>query len=172
MLAGGNIDKSTSILLLVPPPELHLLIGPVNTLYKELCIIWTPCKERIKRLLIKREKYHGGSFNGNDCRKLLKNIDILKGIATSPSTEVKGFIDAFMAFDEVVTLRQRPFCELLRKNKPKVHAIFFHVSEFCNLKKMGLSPWKEQTSESAQHDFKNVWQCFNVCNTNHPEYTY
>ena len=30
------IDESTLVLRLVPPPELHLLIGPVNTIYVEL----------------------------------------------------------------------------------------------------------------------------------------
>ena len=32
---------------------------------------------------------------------------------------------------------------------PKVHAVFFHVQEFCELTKMGLGPWSEQTSESV-----------------------
>ena len=45
------------ILLLVPPPKLHLLIGPV-----------------------KREEFHGGSFNGNDSRKLLKKCCLFRGI--------------------------------------------------------------------------------------------
>ena len=30
MFAGGKIDESAPTLLLVPTPELHLLIGPVN----------------------------------------------------------------------------------------------------------------------------------------------
>ena len=33
---SDNIDESTLVLRLVPPPELHLLIGPVNTIYDEL----------------------------------------------------------------------------------------------------------------------------------------
>ena len=36
MFAGGTIDESTPIILLIPPPELHLLIGPVNMMYDEL----------------------------------------------------------------------------------------------------------------------------------------
>ena len=70
VFAGGNIDPSTLIILLVPPPELHLLLGPVNTLYNVLFNVWAPYEEWIKRLNIKREEYHGGSFNGIDSRKI------------------------------------------------------------------------------------------------------
>ena len=41
MFASSNIiDESTPIICALPPPELHLLIGPVNTLYKELSRRW------------------------------------------------------------------------------------------------------------------------------------
>ena len=62
-----------------------------------------PCEEWIRRLHIKREEYHGGSFNGNDCHKLLKNTNILEQIAPSPSVKVKACVDAFKAFNGVVT---------------------------------------------------------------------
>ena len=32
---SGSVDEATLIVLLVPPPELHLLIGPLNTMYGE-----------------------------------------------------------------------------------------------------------------------------------------
>ena len=76
-------DPSTLIILLVPPPELHLLLGPVNKLYDGLFKVWIPYKKCIKRLNIKREEYHGGSFNGNGSRKFFKNIAILKEISPS-----------------------------------------------------------------------------------------
>ena len=52
--------------------------GPVNTLYEELNKVWVGCEDWIKKLNIKREEYHGGSFNGNDSRKLLKNINLFE----------------------------------------------------------------------------------------------
>ena len=58
IFSGGNIDPSTLIILLVPPPELHLLLGPVNTLYDALSKVWAACVECINRLCIKREEYH------------------------------------------------------------------------------------------------------------------
>ena len=186
MFAGGNIDEETPIFLLVPPPELHLLMGPVNKMYDELSKVWTACEEWIQRLHIKKEEYHGGTFNGNDCRKLLKHVSILKEIAPTPSLKVTKFIDAFEAFNNVVTACYGKTLAPDYKHKinafrgaykrlqisvtPKVHAVFFHISEFCDVVKMGLSPWSEQTAESLHHDFKGMWNSFKVRDTNHPEY--
>ena len=53
---------------------------------------------------------------------------------------------------------------------PKVHAAFFHVGEFCELMKMGISPWNKQMCESLHHDFNTVWENFKVRDTKHPSY--
>ena len=45
---------------------------------------------------------------------------------------------------------------------PKVHAVMYHVEEFCNLSGRGLGPWSEQAGESVHHDFKNTWSRFMV----------
>ena len=69
MFASSDIfDESTPIICVLPPPELHVLIGPVNTLYEELSSRWDGIEEWINKLNVKREEYHGGSFNGNDSR--------------------------------------------------------------------------------------------------------
>ena len=54
---------------------------------------------------------------------------------------------------------------------PKVHAVFYHIIEFCQLMKKGLSPWSEQTLESVHQDFNKVWENYKVRNTEHPEYS-
>ena len=41
---------------------------------------------------------------------------------------------------------------------PKLHAVMFHVAEFCLMMGQGLGPWIEQTEESVHHDFKETWQ--------------
>ena len=56
MFSGSNIDESTLAILLVPPPELHLLLGPVNTLYAELTKEWPQAEEWSTKLNIKREE--------------------------------------------------------------------------------------------------------------------
>ena len=87
MFVGGTVDESAPIILLVPPPALHLLMGPVNTLYVQLLKISPDCGKWSQQLHLKREDYHGGLFNGNNCRKLLKNLSILEGIAPPKALE-------------------------------------------------------------------------------------
>ena len=53
---------------------------------------------------------------------------------------------------------------------PKVHAVIFHVPEFCTQKSMGLGPWSEQTSESIHHDFKLTWINYLIKDLEHPRY--
>ena len=48
--SAGTIDEPTLIILLVHPPELHLLLGPVNTLYDALSKLWLPCEQWIQKL--------------------------------------------------------------------------------------------------------------------------
>lgn len=187
MFADNNkIDENTLIILLVPPPELHLMLGPVNTMYDELVKVWPNAEEWSKRLHIKREQYHGGQFNGNDSRKLLKNLSVLKEIAPTPSLKVQNVIKAFDAFNDVVgacygknlqkgyeskiKLFQQAYQKLQINVTPKVHAVFYHIPEFCKIVKMGLSPWSEQATESLHHDFSKMWDNFKVRDLDNPKY--
>ena len=74
-LVTGN--RETPIILVVPPPELHLLIGPVNTLYDALNKVWSESESWLSKCNVKKTEYQGGSFAGNDSRKLLKHCDDL-----------------------------------------------------------------------------------------------
>ena len=39
-IISDNLDDDTPVIKILPPPELHLLIGPVNTLYTGLEMVW------------------------------------------------------------------------------------------------------------------------------------
>lgn len=43
---------------------------------------------------------------------------------------------------------------------PKVHAVFFHITEFCRMTSLG--PRSEQAGESVHHDFKQIWKNYRV----------
>ena len=142
------------------------MLGPVNHLYDEMSKVWPGSEAWLKACFVKKEEYHGGAFEGNDCRKLLKNIDSLREICPEKHQD---FVRTYSNFNDVVTSCygtnlhknfkhniakfKREYLKLNISVTPKVHAVFYHVVEFCDWKKMGLGPWSEQTSESLHHEF-------------------
>ena len=163
-----------------PPPELHLMIGVVNTLFKELLKNWDNAQLWLELCHIEREFYHGGSFTGNSAKKLLKNISKLEEIAEGVSM-CYPFIDAFKCFNKVVDscfgmkldddyennieAFRLAFQRLGIRITPKVHIVFFHVIEFCNKFIKGLGYFSEQASESVHYDFNACWEKFKVHST-------
>ena len=69
-----NLEDSTPVVEVIPPPELHLLIGLVNTLYYELEQVWPKCQDWIKGSNVKNTDYHGGCLDESDSRVLLKML--------------------------------------------------------------------------------------------------
>ena len=179
-----GFDESTDVLSVIPPPELHLLIGPVNTLYNELSRIWDGSESWIKACNVKRTEYHGGSFAGNDSRMLLKNVAKLKNLCPEYCTP---FVQAFEAFNSVVSscygktllpdyvtnleYFKEKYLALSINVTPKIHAVMYHVEEFCSQTGMGLGPWSEQTSEALHHDFNRMWENFKIKDMDHPSYS-
>ena len=156
---------------------------PVNTLYDALNKEWPESESWLKICNVKKTEYHGGSFAGNESRKLLKRCKYLN---ESCPSELQSYVQTFKAFDEVVDACYSRELKSNYKDKigefkknylnlgvnvtPKVHAVMYHVEEFCEIKGMGLSPWSEQTCESLHHDFNQVWQNYKVKNRDHEEY--
>ena len=62
-----DCDEDTEIIDLIPPPELHLLIGIVNRLYENMLVQFKEeGEEWVKHCYVSREVYFGSSsFNGN-----------------------------------------------------------------------------------------------------------
>ena len=178
-----NVDTSMPVLDIVPPPELHLMLGPVNHMYDELNKVWLKSEDWLKSCYVKKSDYHGGKFEGNECRKLLKNIDSLENLCPEIN---KNFVAAFSDFNDVVSscygsdLKSNykrtiakfraSFLKLNISVTPKVHAVFYHIEEFCALKGMGLGPFSEQTSESIHHEFTKLWENYLIKDLSHPLY--
>jgi hypothetical protein len=175
-------DNSWSILEFIPPPELHLMLGVVNRIFDELDKIWGENRafKFAAEQNITRVGYRGGSMEGNQCKMLLNKLSLLEEVLPP---QLLKFVNALKAFNLV---RNACFGEQLSPNfmtlvqefkgtylalgiavTPKVHAIFDHVPEFCNLKKVGLGMFSEQASESVHADFKHTWQRFAVPLTHH-----
>lgn len=96
-----NHTSSNSLLEIIPPPELHLLLGPFNTMYKGLNSVWEDSVNWLKACSVEREALHGGSFNGNSCMKLLNNVDLL---ASMCPMEALKYVAAFRSFHKVTLI--------------------------------------------------------------------
>ena len=73
-LVNDDEDDNTPVIEIIPPPELHLMTGPVNTMLSGMEKV---CPEEVDEWLkscnVKKTDYHGGQLTGNDSRKLLRN---------------------------------------------------------------------------------------------------
>jgi hypothetical protein len=52
----------------------------------------------------------------------------------------------------------------------KMHAVFYHIPEFCEKKQCGLGAYSEQASEAVHYDFECVWDNFKIKSFNHPHF--
>ena len=89
----------------MPTPELHLLIGPANTLYDGL-EVWLQSEDRLTLCNVKKVEFHGGKFEGSNSRELLKKADQLRGLCP-PNIIAKKFANASKALNDVVAVCYR-----------------------------------------------------------------
>lgn len=75
-------EKDKVYLDIIPPPELHLMLGVVNTLFSHMLKDYeTESLAWAKACYAEREITYGApAFKGNSCKKLLNNVDILRSM--------------------------------------------------------------------------------------------
>ena len=148
----------------------------------EMKKVWGNADDWPRRCNVTQDPQHGGTFNGNACRRLLRKTDILR--AMSPLHCIP-FVEAFKAFNDVVSssfsnalsedfeekikLFKTLYLDLAINVTPKVHCVLFHITEFCKDKKRGLGMYSEQASESVHANFSVTWKRFKVSET-HKDY--
>lgn len=172
------------VLIVMPPPELHLLLGVVNTVFEGLVRVWG-LENAISWAVavgVSRESYHGNTFEGGPCRTLIKPKNIAKLQAMAPPF-IQPVCDALLAFDRVVTecfgmkydssVDHAALCEDFKQKyleagsdlcrvTPKVHCVFHHVSEFIALEKDSLGRFGEQAIEASHQKWQQTWSRFEV----------
>ena len=183
-LVHQTTDNTALTLDLVPPMELHLMLGIVNNLYDHLDkqLIENHCSitanDWSDTLGLKRLHYHGGQFNGNQCKTLLSNTRTLEEILHKAGAYSirKPVLQVLEQFNKVrkscfgrklnadyhvqIEIFSDLYLALGKSVTPKVHAIFLHIPQFLeqnkNLQK-GLGYWSEQASETVHSDFDSLW---------------
>lgn len=172
-------EPNLEVIDILPPPELHFMMGPVNMIYKALEKEWPGVVSWVDACHVKRDPIHGGTFSGNGCKVLLSNIDRLRAIFL---LYCLPFVKALEAFSSVIdacfskTLKpnflkwindfKKYFLDLHINITPKVHAVFFHVPDFCQRHQSGLSYFSEQACESVHADFLKTWNRYKVLESN------
>lgn len=170
-------NEKTKILDIITPPELHLMIGTVNTIVNKMEEEFeSDTKAWIKKLCIHREVIHeGAGFNGNSCKTILDNINHLR---SSSNLGIVKYVDVLHKFSKVVkscfskelTPEFKSSIEEFKNSylsldinvTPKVHAVFFHVVDFCSQNNIGLGFHSEQAFETVHYDFKQTWSRYKV----------
>ncbi len=181
-------EDSSKFLDLIPPPELHLLIGVVNHLFSGMKKLWPQASDWPHFLHIFPEVYHGGqSFNGPACHKLLQNVDKLEQLVQVQNQfQVQTWVSAFRDFQAVVhgmfgMHLSDNYVDLILKFKasckdlpititPKIHIVFHHVVQFIQKSNKSLGHFSEQAAESLHHDFSLHWNGRFKRNQDHPDY--
>ncbi|KAJ8672281.1 hypothetical protein QAD02_003540 [Eretmocerus hayati] len=74
-------EDETEVIARIPPPELHIMLGAFDTLYKNMLLMFPgESIQWAKDCHVMRQVTHGGepAFAGNACRKLLNNVGLLR----------------------------------------------------------------------------------------------
>ena len=179
IIFDSDDDSSTPVLVKCPPPALHLKLG-LNTLLMDLYKVWPQILDWLSSKHIILEPYHGGrTLEGNNCSKVLKNLDSLEEkIPTSFTT----FMATLRAFRDVVNSTFgfcldpsykdvcSKFSSIYRKLQEefnlsmtnKIHIIVAHVAEFCELVGRGLGEFSEQETENSHSAFDSLLDRYRV----------
>lgn len=167
-------DPETLIQHLVPPPELHILIGFVSLITTALMDLMPEFDEWLKHRNILQRGYQGRGFDGNNSNSILKNLDELEntvnssckhlyplvqtlkdfraikescfGKDLSPGFE-KLFVqirNSFMSAQEVAMMYGKKISLTW-----KVHILLCHVEPFLAYHRCGLGRFAEQTGEDS-----------------------
>lgn len=182
----SDLPDETWALDVVAPMELHFHIGIVNLLcdlLKKIFLDFKGCTITLATwagpLGLERSAHYGGQFDGNQCRKLLENVDRLQDIIKQSGSllfnKCAPVLEAFYAFNAVrkacfgvdlapdyhrhIQNFAQAFQKLERNVTPKAHGILVHVAQFLERqnRNKGLGFWSEQASESVHKDFDSLW---------------
>lgn len=179
----GSHDPSTDVLSIVPPPALHIKLGIVNKLYAELLSLFPHLDEWPEALYIHREQYHGETFEGNECNRLLKNLDMLERMLPGHLmpfhacfVALRDAMDACFgysldpSYESKLTKFKETYQALDISTTTKVHIMFCHVAEFIGKSQKPLGHFCEQVVEQCHSKFDRLFNSYRIKDINHPNY--
>jgi len=150
--------------------------GIVKHIYENMVKEWPGAEVWLKHINVKQKDYHHGAFVGNDCKKMLKNTDILQKIAEDQNAySAQKYVNAFKCLNDVISSCfgmvldteyehyiaqfKDVYIDLGISITPKVHILVEHVPDFIKKHKRSLGWYSEQAVESIHYDFlRNCWE--------------
>lgn len=170
----------------VAPAPLHLLIGVVNHLMRNLIQRYPEAEEWPRSMGLVRQVQHN-DFNGNDCHRLINSTRKLRMIRKlrSKMKEISLFAEAFECLRDVVhgcfgsnldpsyaediqDFRKAFECLNLSLT-PKLHILTQHLTQYIQRTQCGLSLDSEQALEACHFDFDRVYQKYACRNLENPK---
>jgi hypothetical protein len=175
-------------------PELHEIQGMVNHIFFDGLVPLLGAENAFKwpkKFNLVSKHYHGEKFEGNACRRLLKESDSLtdKDILQDTSIfEVLPFIQTLKSLNKLVDAsfksagvddNWKEYLNEFKKVYPatslshtlKVHVLMEHLEHglhYLNGNSLGL--WSEQAGESVHREFITYWSKYQINNLNSENY--
>ncbi len=145
------LQSSQPILFICPPPPLYITLGVVNLLIQHLFALHHNLATDVTAALgLDRKDYHGKSFEGRQCSKILAHCDYLEDHTPSeclPLINCLRSVGKVMAAtfgedlspnnDDVIKRFGSAFSKVMSsfgiRMTPKVHIVLHHLSHFIRL---------------------------------------
>ena len=202
------ISESSDVKVLdkCPIEELHCMQGFVNHTFEGFVKVFrkdddeddTKALQQAlqfpKIINCKAKDYHGKIFEGNACRKMLKEADAMldkRVLGSVDPLKVLPYVNAFKAMDKLVTacfgmkvIKEDEAMKLLKDVITtymgldltvtlKMHVIFFHLLQCLPnpaLQSRGLGLVSGQAGESIHKEFKIFWDKYKINDLENEKY--
>ena len=187
-------DDFTTVLEKCPIDELHVLEGITNHIFFDGLVKKIGYEDAMKwpkALHVTSVLYHGEKFEGNGCRTLCRNADMLRNteiMGLSSLWPIEPYVSAFQSFDKLISacfgshsvedeiprlLENFTKCYMGLEISVtlKAHVLIGHL-DLCllNLQGEGLGLFSTQSGESIHKVFeKEYWARYKVKDPNHPD---
>ena len=153
------------IVEMIPPMELHMLLGLGNDLFKvleatmEALNMGESLKRWLKMIGAEQSHYFGGQFNGNNVENVLRGVNSLRNLLSRDLKKSQKLQDILKAmetleavkhccfgqdldprFEKEIQLLGKLWLRIGMSVTPKAHALFVHVSQFLHFKNPQTGP--------------------------------